>query len=541
MQSCRVFQNTQEKIAMIFIKKYYPLFLLLLALIFSRIFQLSKYPPILNRDEAALAYNAKLILESGKDEWGKRFPLQFQSFGDYKLPGYIYFLVPLFAVFGESDYVVRLPSAMAGVGIVLIGALLFFNLFSVKKSKLKFLTLSIFLIITPVLFFYSRMAWEANLSLFFLLTSIYLVVKKVKRRLFLDILSAIFMLLAVFTYNIPLLLLPFLIFVIIFDRGFYQVKSWIVPVVFWTSVMFFGFLIFFSVTSQKTGITIFSDETTSIQYPIYRQQFAGSFQTALGNKYVYWSKIIVSNYLATFSPKFLVTSGGSHPWHSILGRGHVYWVEYFFFIFGSITLAYQSIKNILAKKLNTVKGQITSLYLLIISPLPAVVTVDAPHATRSLFALFMIVLISVYGLFYCLSLIKKRSFKYIFSFLLCLIVMIEGSLYFYQYFNIWPRDYPQQLNVGFDQVVKRADSEYADNDKVVIDDEGYLYINTAWYSKMPASKFFTTQQKHLPDKIGLRYGYRVGSYRFIKSINDRMNGENVILQNTNGEWKVEKY
>lgn len=522
------------------IKKYYIVLSVVLALIVSRLIFLSQFPPILNRDEAALAYNAKLILETGKDEWGKNFPLQFQSFGDFKLPGYIYTLVPIFAIFGESDLTVRLPAASAGIAIAILGASLFFEFYPISKTKQRFSIILLFFTMTPVFFFYSRMAWEANLSLFFAVTSIYLVLKKVKKRITFDIVSAVFMFLAVFTYNTPLLLLPFLLAVVIVDRGFFHIKNWIIPVALWTFVLIFGFMMFFSVATQKTGITIFSDETTKIQYPIYRQQYNGYFQSVFGNKYVYWSKILANNYVATFSPKFLVSSGGSHPWHSILGRGHIYWVQFFFLIVGFVTLAYQSIKSIYYKKMSKVKGQILSLYILLISPLPAVATVDAPHATRSLFTFFIIVLISAQGLFFCINLIKNLFLKKLYILVIFSIFIIEGSLYFYQYFRVWSQNYPQQLNVGFDQVVWQANTDFPQEKKVVIDDEGYLYIMVAWYAPIDSQTFFSTVQKHLPDKIGLLYGYRAGSYRFIKSIDDRIDGENIVIQKKNGIWKVEK-
>ncbi|KKU82941.1 MAG: hypothetical protein UY10_C0019G0001, partial [Microgenomates group bacterium GW2011_GWA2_47_8] len=59
-----------------------------LVLAIPRIWQLGILPLALNRDEAALAYNAVLLAETGKDEWGRSWPLALQSFGDFKLIGY---------------------------------------------------------------------------------------------------------------------------------------------------------------------------------------------------------------------------------------------------------------------------------------------------------------------------------------------------------------------------------------------------------------------------------------------------------------------
>ena len=85
---------------------------------FLRVWQLGQLPAILNRDEAALAYNAYLLSTTGQDEWQKSWPLTLESFGDYKLAGYPLLLIPFLKIFGLTDLAVRLPSALAGTVLV---------------------------------------------------------------------------------------------------------------------------------------------------------------------------------------------------------------------------------------------------------------------------------------------------------------------------------------------------------------------------------------------------------------------------------------
>ena len=85
-----------------------------------RLFQLGSIPAILNRDEAALAYNGYLLSQTGKDEWGKIWPPTLESFGDYKLPGYPLILAILFKFLPLSDGVVRLPSAFFGIILIVV-------------------------------------------------------------------------------------------------------------------------------------------------------------------------------------------------------------------------------------------------------------------------------------------------------------------------------------------------------------------------------------------------------------------------------------
>ncbi len=94
------------------------LVVILFLAIVLRFFLYGSVPPSLNWDEASLGYNAYSILQTGKDEWGKSFPLTFEAFGDFKLPGYIYSTVFIY-LFGLSDFGVRFLSQFFGVLSVL--------------------------------------------------------------------------------------------------------------------------------------------------------------------------------------------------------------------------------------------------------------------------------------------------------------------------------------------------------------------------------------------------------------------------------------
>ena len=86
-----------------------------------RVYDIGDNPYGFFADEASFGYNAYTILRYGTDEHGVRFPLLFRAFGEYKLPVYIYGLVPFIAVFGLTETAVRL--ATAAFGTVTIGAM----------------------------------------------------------------------------------------------------------------------------------------------------------------------------------------------------------------------------------------------------------------------------------------------------------------------------------------------------------------------------------------------------------------------------------
>lgn len=79
-------------------------------------------PPGFFRDEAAIAYNAYTIGHDGRDEYGARFPLYFESFRDYKSPTFVYALAGVFLVTGPSKSVARgFAAACMLAAVLLIG------------------------------------------------------------------------------------------------------------------------------------------------------------------------------------------------------------------------------------------------------------------------------------------------------------------------------------------------------------------------------------------------------------------------------------
>jgi hypothetical protein len=179
---------------------------------------------------------------------------------------------------------------------------------------------------------------------------------------------------------------------------------------------------------------------------------------------------------------------------------------------------------------NKTRVHASLLYLLLISLLPAAVTVDAPHATRSLLFFFLFNLFTLFGL--------KKSYHFIRDhtqirknalFTVSSIFLIVFSFRYYKdYFISYVRQ-QQSLRPGFEEIINQADQQYSDQEIAVIDEEGYQYILLAWYLKITPQKFFEGIVRQLPDKIGFKYGERVDKYHFIVHIDDRGENEKVIV------------
>ncbi len=523
------------------------LIVLIIVLFASRLWQLGSNPGILNRDEAAIGYNAFLLQHTGMDEWQARWPLTLRSFGDYKLIGYPFLVVQLFRVFGASDLIVRLPSAVAGLLTVVAIYLLSMRIFTNKQSGFLIIALAV---LTPVLFFYSRIAFEATVSLCYFLFFLVCILRPVDRKtVVFDLIGVLLLIAALFTYNTPFILLPFILLSVPFLRGVKNYRTWAFLFSALFVVLIIAAMVLLKAAQQKNGITIFADENTTYRYPIYRQSFTGLAQNLLGNKYVYYGEIIFKNYLHSFSPEFLVFHGGPHPWHALPGWGHILLPQYILSLSGVAISIWALIKQkiykpiflkkiISAPLLDTTAGRdIMLLFWLGISLIPSVITVDAPHATRSLFFFVTLILFGgvVFDRFNGTKFLEKAVYSLLYG-----SAIILFSSYLYTYFYAYPDWQGRLLMTGFDTTIQKVEKNANSGPVAIVDPGGYQYILLAWYLKVPPQQFFSTVKMQEASQAGLHYGERVLKYRFIIEAKDRFPSEKYSVEWNNG-WEIHEY
>jgi len=524
---------------------------------FLRIWQIEQNPNILNRDEAALAYNGLLLSKTGQDEWGRSWPLALESFGDYKLPGYPFLLAIIFKVLPPADWVVRLPSVIAGS---FLPALIYVLARKLKLSQILSLVAAMIIATSPVFFFYSRMAFEANLTLVVVITALILLMN-IKFIWWRDLLAVSLLAVGSFTYNTPLLLMPFFALLISIMRGARNYRYWVVTSAALLIVFLAIWMILTPLTSQKSAITIFAHETIVTAYPIYRAQFNGIWSSLLGNQYLYYGRLIVMNLLASFGGNFLVVNGGAHPWHSIPGWGNINWLIYvlllasvFWIIYRvsshliNLVRAHKSFFKSLARPwINSSLGRmLIVLYVVIIALAPATITADAPHTTRSLLFLALIpILISLTfaDILPSMAGIKKTSVRQLELSIfvgLTLVSLICFSRYLFAYFTRYPSIQTIIFQSGFDEFIKQVDDQSQDQAVAIVDPSGYQYILLSWYLKISPEEFFSSVIRQAPDRIGFRYGEQVAQYHFISQRADR-NEEQLLVEWTGDAWQLSRF
>ncbi|PIP52294.1 hypothetical protein COX09_02395, partial [Candidatus Beckwithbacteria bacterium CG23_combo_of_CG06-09_8_20_14_all_47_9] len=363
--------------------------------LFFRLWQLGIHPANLNRDELAIGYNAYSLIQTAHDEHGQGpWPLLFQSFGDYKLPGLIYLVYFPIKWFGLNAFSVRLPNAIIGSGLILIVYFLAKEIFSKKTSAM--LT-SLFIAFSYWHIYGSRSAYEPIVALTLTALS-YLFLLWSKRNPRWLVASVLTMVVSFFIYNSSLIVAP-LIFTsyLIWNRhDYYQCKLYFIFNLTILFVTVFGYIgLTASVNQAKINTTLFSrpeiiEQVNNNTHYLHSAGLPLPLARIFSNKPLFVSFYLVKNYLSSFNPVYLFATGDNNPWHSLenINMGNLNLVLLPLFLTGIYQLIRSRHKKINVKFL---------ALLLLISPLPNMISVNAPVTNRLMEFHLGVELISVYG------------------------------------------------------------------------------------------------------------------------------------------------
>lgn len=186
------------------------------AIVFTSFFALSykleKIPSGVYVDEAVTGVNAYSILKTGKDEYGKSFPVAFRFFGSYSPPLYVYLTtIPVYFL-GLNEFSVRIVSAV--LGSLMVAIIYGFLKSSGWFDKKIIPWILVLFILTPWNFFYSRTGYEIYLGFFLFSLGVLFLWLGFKKKIFLP-LGIIILSLATYgshsqIYSVPLFLVLFI-------------------------------------------------------------------------------------------------------------------------------------------------------------------------------------------------------------------------------------------------------------------------------------------------------------------------------------------
>ncbi len=506
-------------------------FFILLSAAFLRLYRLPSIPPGVNRDEASIGFTAYSILKTGRDEYGKVYPLSFQSFGDWKLPLYIYTTVPFVALLGPNELAVRLPSALAGISTVAVVYFLVVEL--TGSSWLALLSMAV-LTISPWHLHLSRVESESNVAVLFMSLGLLFFLKSIHRKKpKLLIPSAICFALPYFTYHgnhISTTLIALGVAIIYWKDIPKKRMTWIAASIFLGLVAIILSQTLHGADATKiSGISIFGDPTVvheKIELLRTEHKNIGSIQAMIfHNRIFYAIETIARNYINTFSPDFLFIQGGTNGAHNIQNFGNMYLIEAPFLLFGILVLILKSAKS---GSTSGRKEYALLLWWLLAAPIASSITKDAPHTNRA-FALFPILPITVaLGIAWVIEQTKKNRIA-LMTLAVMTLYLINGAVYIDRYYMHFPRDESINWGAGYKALNEVVTSTTYENKHVVMaNPEASPYIYFLFYSKYDPEKYFDSVKRYDPTEDAFVHVSHFGRFDF-RQINW---GDDIKLPNT---------
>lgn len=482
-----------------------------------RLYNITTNPPGLNWDEVSIGYNAYSILETGKDEWGRHFPLAFEAYGEYKLPLYIYASIPSIAIFGLSDFAVRLTPAI--IGILSVYCLYLFIRSMLGQNYA--LAGALLLALSPWHIHLTRAAFEASLAFLLILMSMFCLHKSRGQPSMLCY-TAVFAALSMYAYNSARLVVP------IFATLFLALNlKWLrenLKFVIISSAIFIA-LTLPATNSLPTQLVrwntldITNDMTFRHEIGLSRiyTRFPESSEKFLHNKYTHLVHRIYLNYLDLFSSNFLFLEGDAHTQRSVQGMGLLYLFELPLFIFGIKKLS----------KLSRFDSKIV-LSLLAVAPFPSTITIDGPSALRALNLLIPITIINAIGLVEILNINWSEVNRHL-RFVVVLFIIWNIVYFLYLEFWVYPVKYATDWQYGYKEGITRSLLNYDKADRIFITTKhGEPYMYTLFYGKVDPQYFQNTDVKRTRDETGWVHVDSFGKFYFIDFLSEINHPVNLI-------------
>jgi 4-amino-4-deoxy-L-arabinose transferase-like glycosyltransferase len=190
-----------------------------------RMWHFPDMPPGLNPDEAASAYEAYSLAETGADRWGNHLPVYFPAWGSGQNVLLAYLTVPVIKVLGLNLWSTRLMPLLLG----LLTMPLFFGCLQPLGRRPALLGL-LLLALAPWHFMLSRWGLESNLAPFWMLLGCFLVLKALTTQRRGWIIPALLpFALALYAYGTTVVVLPGLLLLLAvgcFRRIRPQARAW---------------------------------------------------------------------------------------------------------------------------------------------------------------------------------------------------------------------------------------------------------------------------------------------------------------------------
>lgn len=501
--------NKKQSIAII-------IFLFLIAFIL-RVAFLEALPPGIVDDEAALGYNAYLIAKTGKDEWGNFFPSQFRSFGDYKLPVYIYLSSIVFLFFPLSILGTKIISVLLGSLTIPLLCFLVFLIFKNNKDRHKIALFSgLVLTFNPWHIGLSRIASEVNVGLFFFIGALslfLLFLENQSKKIFL-FLSLFFSLICFYSYHTYRVLVPAVLFFLYFLYKKENIKMKRVLVKSFLSLTVLTLFLFVATKgkflTRLYQFSLFSNQGVIDSLNEFRgdclTQFPPSLCKIFFNKPTFWIKKFAFNYVNHLSPQFLFFPDFEKGYPVLPHYSCFYLLDLIFVIIGVVVLSWKKEKKLL-------------LFLLLIAPFASALTAKYSF-TRAFPLVLPITIFSGLGMFYLFNFLKQKKlffFSWIFIFIYCF-SLIELLISYCTYFPLRQAKYSHYEYKPLFQYLKTVEANYDHIYISKVNHDSRQYIFYLFYFKIGSEEYFNLDRKAEVEERGWVWVKKLGKLEFINQL-----------------------
>ncbi|MCX6791892.1 MAG: phospholipid carrier-dependent glycosyltransferase [Candidatus Gottesmanbacteria bacterium] len=435
--------------------------LLLLFSFFIRFYRLSSIPEGFHADETDYGYNAYSLLRTGKDEYGKPFPLIYRSFGDYKGAIYAYLTIPFIATAGLNEWSVRAPSAVFGV---LFTVLTFAIVYQISKNyRLAILSMAL-AVISPLGLLLSRVQSDPLVGVFFFYLGFYLFLLWTEHKRIWHLLAAVGSLyIGFFTYsNDQLFVMPFLVLL-----GVRYWNSWNISVRATTIILFCIFSLTVAgivVTSAGTRlgqVSIFS--TRDVQLPLEEKiREDGAMKEpllitrAFHNKVTAYGQYLIDNFASYLSYNFLFRQATEPQREQVPDSGVLLLIDLPFLLIGIYT--------VFRKKYSY--GIMAILWVLMVPFALSFTSGETPNIHRFIWAVIPIYLLTATGI---LAAYDATSRRYRMFLIVCItaLFLLNESIYLERLFVHQPIHNPIYRN-GPDKELAIALKGYSSSYDIIV-------------------------------------------------------------------------
>lgn len=471
---------------------------------------------------------------------GRSFPLDFEAFGDHKLPGYIYALAPLLSFLPLDMVSIKIPSVIAGLLTIVALYLLTKN---ITRNKSLSLLVAFLLAISPWPIHLSRMALESNLALASFSWGIYFLIKsfdsKAKKNIKQLVIAGVLLALSTYFYVAYRLVTVLVLLATLFLSFRYQVdkkKLVILFVSFSLAILpLAGELLGTSGTARFSQVSIFSsdgiDATLLEQHNfcfLSQPTILPRICRLIYNKPFLYVKTFSENYLSFLLPTFLFIEGDQLEYLSDPNSAEFYMFLAPFYLVGTYYWL---------KKKGFRADFIKASFL--IAPIPSALAGD-PQIVRGSALLIFVALFTATGLYEVLKLLKKQSQQVIYVGLVSLVMVISLARFFISYSYIYPGKYETAFYNLSEEIVDFIAERESAYDTIYIFRQRFpdFHIMLAFYNQLDPLWY----QKNVvrpteTDGFGFTHPTKLGKYEFgDDKINDFLcdNSGKTILYITNG-------